>query len=265
MAELPVLNTLWVEGILSYVEQVCLTSAVARGHKVVLYTYFDVVGVPQGVEVRDGREVMSEDYLVKYQKSGSWALAANIFRYKIMDIKNVVWIDADVYLVKPIKNNFSAYLFGWQDGFLINNAVLSLEKNGVLTQALVDFVTQQNIIPPWLSWRKKLRRQLRALAGLRPLRLADQGWGTSGPKALTHFAKQLNLTHHAAPRDVFYPLPFEKAELLFDPEADVESFITERTIAIHLWNERIKVYKHQPPPEGSFMHRICAKHGVATG
>ncbi|MFP4538998.1 MAG: hypothetical protein ACLFPA_11940, partial [Dichotomicrobium sp.] len=65
MSELPVLNTMWVEGPLSYVEQVCLKSALACGHKVVLYTYFDVTGVPDGVEVRDGREVMGEDYLMK--------------------------------------------------------------------------------------------------------------------------------------------------------------------------------------------------------
>jgi len=68
MAKLPTLNTMWVEGPLSYMEQVCLKSALACGHNVVLYTYFNVTGIPAGVEVRDGREIMSEDYLMKHKK-----------------------------------------------------------------------------------------------------------------------------------------------------------------------------------------------------
>ena len=261
---LPVLNTLWVEGPLSYVEQVCLTSALTCGHKVVLYTYFDVTGVPEGVEVRDGREIMSQDKLVKYEKRDSWALSADIFRYEMIKKNVSIWIDTDVYIIKPIQNKSSEYMFAWQDKNFINNAVLFLSKDGQLLDQLLKFTKQPTIIPPWLSWRKKLRQRLRPLVGLYPLKLYEQRWGTTGPKALTHFAQQLDLTHHAAPTDVFYPLPPRQANLLFDPEADVESFITERTVAIHLWNERIKDYKRQPPPDGSFMARICAEHDVPT-
>ena len=36
----------------------------------------------------------------------------------------------------------------------------------------------------------------------------------------------------------------------------------QNTVAIHLWNEVIKKYKHAPPPEGSFIYKACMKHGI---
>jgi hypothetical protein len=60
-------------------------------------------------------------------------------------------------------------------------------------------------------------------------------------------------------------VPLKPHHSLFPPATAVVSVTIGPMIAIQLWNERIKVYKHRPPPEGSFMQRICAKHGVATG
>ncbi len=262
MSKLPVLNTMWVEGPLSYVEQVCLKSALACGHEVVLYTYFDVTGVPDGVEVRDGREVMIEDYLIKHKKRNSWALCADIFRLKLMSHSPSIWVDTDIYMVRPLQHEYDKYLFGWQKEGLINSALLHIPQDSELLHHLLDFINQDTIIPPWLSWRKKLRYQVRPFVGLRPLRLSEHRWGVTGPRALTYFVEQLDLTHHAVSHDVFYPLPPKQAKLTFDPDADVEQFITDRTIAIHLWNEGIKQFKRQPAPKGSFIERICAKHEV---
>ena len=264
MGDLPVLSTMWVEGPLSYMEQVCLKSALACGHHVVLYTYFDVAGVPEGIEVRDGREVMSEDYLMKHKAKNSWSLCSNIFRYFLMRDATGFWIDTDVYFCDRLDGNTKGYSFGWQKDGLLNGAILKIPSDSELLKELIEFVHTQDLTPPWLSWRKRLPYRIRPLLGLRPLSLPEQPWGVIGPRALTHFANQLDLTHYAAPQDVFYPLPPKQAKLLFDPEADVDSFITDRTITIHFWNEMIKDYKRQPPPDGSFMARICAEHDVPT-
>jgi len=264
MSELPVLNTMWVEGPLSYVEQVCLKSALAQGHRVVLYTYFDVSGVPAGVEVRDGREVMGDDYLMKQKKRNSWSLCSNIFRYFLMKEQESIWIDTDVYFIKPLKPEQGTHVYGWQKEDLLNGAVLRIPTDSHLLDMLIDFVHLPSIVPPWLPWRKKLRYQIRPWLGLRPLTLAEHPWGVIGPRALTHFAKELDLTHHAVPQDVFYPLPAKQAKLLFDPEADVDSYMTDRTVAVHLWNEGIKEFKRAPAPEGSFIGRVCAEHDVPT-
>lgn len=58
--------TLWIGGKLSWLEQVSLASFVSRGDGITLYTYGDVTGVPPGVEVRDGREIIDTDDFIKY-------------------------------------------------------------------------------------------------------------------------------------------------------------------------------------------------------
>jgi hypothetical protein len=263
MTKLPVLNTLWVEGGLTYIEKVCLTSAVEAGHKVVLYTYFGVNGVPAGVEVRDGREVMPESRLMKHKKRNSWSLCANIFRYLLMQGERGIWIDADIYLLKPIEFPPDAYLFGWQKTDLINGAVLFMPKDSALVTELLDFVDRPLVAPPWLPFKKRWRYELRDRLGLKPLPLADHRWGVIGPRAITYFAHQLGLASRAVPQDVFYPLPPKRAKDAFDPAIDVARYITDRTVAVHLWNEEIKALKALPAPKGSYIEQICARHTIA--
>ena len=51
------LNSLWVGDRLGYIEQLCLVSALAVGHRFTLYSYTpDVLrGVPNGIDLRDAR------------------------------------------------------------------------------------------------------------------------------------------------------------------------------------------------------------------
>lgn len=41
-----------------------------------------------------------------------------------------------------------------------------------------------------------------------------------------------------------------------DPLRSLESRITPATIGLHLWNERIKAWKDEPAPPGSFLARL---------
>jgi hypothetical protein len=37
--------------------------------------------------------------------------------------------------------------------------------------------------------------------------------------------------------------------------------VTERTVAVHLWNECIRAFKDRLAPEGSFLHRLQQEAG----
>lgn len=261
---LPRLNTLWVEGALTYVEQVCLRSAVELEHPVTLYTYHGVDGVPAGVEVRDGREVLPEHSLVKHRARDSWGVGADLFRYELLRQGRGVWIDADVYLLRPLHIDGKPILFGWQRPRLINNAVLYAEADGVLLRGLADYLAQEHLVPWWLPLHKRWRYAIRPWLGLRPLELADNRWGITGPRAVTYVARQCGLGDYAEPPDVFYPFGPKWARDVFDPAADVRAHFTERTRAVHLWNGMLKDLKQQPPPPGCFMAELCERHGIAT-
>lgn len=263
-APLPRLNTLWVEGSLTYVEQVCLLSAVRLGHPVTLYTYYGVDGVPAGVELRDGREILPEARLVKHRAKDSWSLGSNIFRYQLMREGGGVWIDADLYFLKPLRLEGRDLLFGWQKKGLINGAVLYASPDHPLIDGLFAYLSKEHLMPYWMPWRKRVFYELRPRLGLRPLRLEEHRWGIAGPRAITHVARELDLLYHAVPADVFYPYGPKRARDAFEPGVDIRARLSPRTVTVHLWNEVIKSFKTAPPPAGSFIARICEAHDVET-
>ena len=85
--QIPVLNSLWVGGDLTYVEQLSLLSAMAQGHQFKLHSYAPekLGGVPRGVEVCDASDVMPKDMLISYAEcENGVALGANLWRYHML-------------------------------------------------------------------------------------------------------------------------------------------------------------------------------------
>lgn len=259
---LPRLNTLWVGGKLSYIEQLCLKSGLDAGHDVRLYTYYGVENVPEGVEVRDGREILPEERLLKNRQSGSYALGSDLFRYQLMLKEKGYWIDTDIYVLKPMEFN-SDYIFGFEDCNYINGAVLYIPKNSELLTSLINYIYSKPIIAPWWSRRKRSLQKMKSLFNIdRPL--SELGWGIIGPKAITYFVKELKLDGFAKTKDVFYPVHYRDAHELFEPASNevVLKQITNETCTVHLWNEKIKELKQIPPKCGSYIHNVCNQHGI---
>ena len=73
---------------------------------------------------------------------------------------------------------------------------------------------------------------------------------------MTHLAREYGLDHLAEPRERFYPVHWTEAEWILDPAIKPEDVITGETVAIHLWNYRIRAFKDAPGPPGSFLHRL---------
>jgi hypothetical protein len=94
----------------------------------------------------------------------------------------------------------------------------------------------------------------------RPPRLQPRG--TYGPKAITALAEQHGLTDEAQPATVFYPLHPRAAERLWDPQLKLDEVVTERTLTIHLWNEKLRELRRTRPPEGSIMAELMARYAI---
>lgn len=256
MTSLPRLNALWVGGSLGRLEKACLASALAVGHHVSLYTYHGVANAPAGIEILDAREVLPQERLAQYKASGSFALGSNIFRYELMRRGLGCWIDADVYFLKPLDFAADAHIFGWEDQHYIGSAVLQIPKNSPLLADLLAFVSSNPVVPPWWTPYKRFRRRILGLQGRAP-KLEDMPWGTAGPLAVTHYIKKNRLTAHAAEPDVFYPIHWSQAEDIFAPDAAIQSRLTSRTKAVHLWNDKIQHLKDGEIMPSSFFGRIC--------
>jgi hypothetical protein len=81
-------------------------------------------------------------------------------------------------------------------------------------------------------------------------------WGSAGPTAISHLARRHDIGRFALPPEIFYPARWQDALWITDPDRTLDEMITPRTVALHLWNERIKQVKDRPARPGSFLARL---------
>ena len=262
---LPTVASLWIGGHLSYLEQVCLKSFVDHGHRTVLYTYGTVTGVPDGVEVLDANTVFPNTNFIRHKKSGSPAIHADAFRYKMIESEDVIWIDADILCVRPWDMP-RPYVFGWEKpGKLVCNAVLGLRPEAKTLALLNELCSDEYPIPPWASDEEMARLKAAKAAG-EPAHVSELSWGVWGPAALTFFLFQTGEMKHVLPQEAFYPISFKDRRDLLAPGRDLSDRIGDGCYGVHLWNRRLRrrlvTHGDGTPAPGSWLADALVKHGV---
>ncbi|MEL7463564.1 MAG: hypothetical protein AAFN79_05830 [Pseudomonadota bacterium] len=239
MSDLPVAAFLWIGGSLSWMEQLCVKSFVNKGHPTVLYTYGDVGEVPEGVEVRDGREVLSDDYVVSHGRTQSFALFSDIFRYHLMMKKpGEIWVDTDMLCWKSLEN-LDPVVVGYEAHKKLNGAILRLPPDSESLREMIEFTNDEYSIPPFVS--RELQDDYRAAhEDGAPVHVSEMPWGIWGPLAITYFLKKTGEAKFAAPEAAYYPVHFKDRKLFFKRPTAVMRTFTEETRTIHLWARRTK-------------------------
>jgi hypothetical protein len=243
------------------VERACLKSVLRQGHRLALYCYAQPAGVPAGVELRDAAEILPENRIIRH-KSGSVALFANWFRYELQRRRLGTWLDTDAYLLKPLESE-RPYLYGEFEPGRINNGLIRIPADSPLLPPLIALF-EERTVPDWLPPRARVAAWWRLKTTGRS-GLSQMPWGSAGPQALTALAHRHGLAHLAEPPEVLYPARWEDAAWIRDPGVALEDVITPRTVSIHVWNERIKQFKHEPAAPGSFLARLQAEGAADAG
>lgn len=107
---LPIIQSLWIGGSLSVMEQLCISSFISNGHTFHLYTYGDIKNAPDGVIIKDANEIINSDRIFKYKDRDTYAGFSNIFRYKLVYEKGNYWVDTDVVCLRPFDST-EEYVF----------------------------------------------------------------------------------------------------------------------------------------------------------
>jgi hypothetical protein len=243
---------LWIGKALGRIERACLRSVVRQGHSVHLYCYATPQGVPEGIDLRDAAEVLPESTIIRH-KSGSVALFANRFRYELQRRGLGTWLDCDVYLLSPLDGQ-APHLFGLESADWIANSILRLPADSPMLPPLLE-IFEERSVPPWLPWRAKAAAYWR-LIGTGRSGLSRMPWGMAGPRALTAVARAHGAMRFALDQEVLYPAAWQDAAWIRDPAVTLEDMISTRSVAIHLWNERIKHFKDERAAPGSFLARL---------
>lgn len=230
-----------------------MRSVVRHGHPLTLWSYAPVEGVPDGVDLADAADILPEDALLRYP-GGSVAIFANWFRYELQRRGAGIWLDADLYLLQPIASGASYILSEYEPGRINNGGVLRLPPDSPLLPPLLALF-EQRTVPPWLPPRARLAAWWRLLRTGRS-NVTRMPWGSTGPRAITALAHRSGLAHLAAAPEIYSPVRWQDAAWIADPRLRLEDRVTPRTVALHLWNERIKAFKDAPAADGSFLARL---------
>jgi hypothetical protein len=225
-----------------------------HGHRVVLHCYERPKDTPKGVVVADASELLPQDRVIRHRKTGSFALFANLLRYEILGAELGLYVDCDVFCIRPIAD--ANYIFGWETRGSINSAILKLPPDCPTLAALRAFKDTPNYLPPW---EKKPGRRFAWLRGpARAIPLEDLPWGTIGPKALTYYAKLHGIDRFASPIDRFYPVHWQHVGQFFDPALTLSDLTTYRTDAIHLYHSNFRYHSRVELFSTSVVGRMIA-------
>lgn len=257
---------LWMEGPLSYLEQLCLKSFVDAGHRnVVLYHYGPLQNVPEGIELADANEILPQTNFLKHERTGSPALHSDLFRYKMLEkSRNTIWADTDAYCVRKFDTP-NGHFYGWESDKHVNGGVLGLPHDSDTLKALLDFTSDEFAIPPYYGPEYVAELEAAKAAGT-PVHASEQPWGVWGPHAVTHFLQQTGEIRHALPQEALYPFTFRDRRMMLKRNFDVTGYVTENTYSIHLYGRRMRARLVEreggvPHPK-SLLGKLIVKHGI---
>ena len=95
------IQSLWIGGELSQMEQLSIASFLAHGHEYHLYSYGEVGGLPKGAVLKKAEEILPKAAIFQYQQHPSYSGFSNFFRYRLLLRKGGWWVDTDVVCLKP--------------------------------------------------------------------------------------------------------------------------------------------------------------------
>ncbi len=250
-------STLWMDGPLRRIDEICLKSMVASGLDLTLYTFGDVPNAPRGVVLADAAEILSSKLidrlqLVKRPERNPRQPIANFsdfFRVMLMKQKKGLWLDSDVFVFKPFTYDADEVFFAKEDRVRIGSPVYYLPPDHPVIGEYDQLMAQETLLPNWLGFRRgTLKPTWWKLRGI-PYSPPDLGITIYGNDAFTRLARRYGDYGKAKPKHFFYHWSAAQSEWLFQPK-DFRFFLTDpRHLGIHVHR---KEGEHRPTEKGSW-------------
>jgi len=268
---LPPIVSFW-HGELGWLGRVSIASFLEKGYRFSLYAYDEVGPIPEGCELRDASSVVPRDQMFFYKGNRTPAVFADFFRLKLMEAGAGIWVDCDVYCVRPYEG-LGDYVVGIEDEHsrwhygqaVVNNAVFRCPAESELLRLLLT-TFEPGAIPAGMPIRRAIEVRLRRLLGEK-LPVQDMQFGATGPWPLNHYLRQLDLFKLAQSRAVFYPIGYDDAARLLTPGLALPDIVTPETLSVHLWHSALTergTGRLKAPAAESFFAKEIERLGVSV-
>ncbi|MBA4490617.1 hypothetical protein [Paracoccus sp. S1E-3] len=224
------LATLWV-GRLGPIEYASIASFLRHGHRLTVYSYALLAGLPQGVEGRDANEILSCGQVACSRREGSPSLHSNFFRYALMDRTDSVWVDLDIIALRPF--DFTGdRIYAHESAERVNCAVLRMPHSSPALADLKCFRPGMRGIAPHITGLRRLKYQIGTLG--RGVPIEAWPWGSTGPRALSAYLRRHDEIKYALPIETFYPILPTDCERFVAPGAPSDADFGPATYGVHL-------------------------------
>ena len=253
--------SLWSGSDLSYFEHLCLKSFVDNGYKFHLFTKGPVDNIPDCVEHHDAGEMHQQSYIQSADMRYSNCIYSDIWRVHLFQKIDFMWVDLDVYCLRPIDYE-KEYNFGinYKKG-TVNNCVLKIPRHSVALHLVRDFLATRVPIPFW--WRKPRLDPLlnHILEGNLPM-LNSLPWTTTGPNVLTWALRTTGEINNGQHFSRYWHFDSALNHEYLNPDSELEASPVR---FIHLFGStklHLRDAYQGMPHQGSYMQKICDLHNI---
>lgn len=238
--------TLWIGKRFSFLEHLCLKSFADVDQKPIVYHYGDLEDIPDYIEARDAREIFDTSEIYCDPIARSVAVHADLFRLKLLQKTDYIWVDADIYALRPLAAK-DGYLFprGNKKNQRLINSIMAFPDNSTALKAMCEFAFDSNLVPPW--WPVEKQQAYLDLYG------RSAYWSlplfSLGPPMLYHYISLSGEMQHATPRADMYALPPRHRRLWNDPDMSKLDFLD--------WRNKMSIHFH-----GSWFRKMFVDSGT---
>jgi hypothetical protein len=231
--------TFW-HGPLDALRQTCLRSQVAMGHKVTVFSFEPIPGLPAGVGHAEAEAILPYSFSERIrpaESDGGWRdwttlQFSDFFRVRLMAERAGLWLDADVLLLQPVEIDPAKPYLAWERPRRVGNSVLYLPPADPIVAAFDGLMGQKELTPDWLSLRHRLAFALRRWCR-QDSRLSDLSVAIFGPASMSALVRRFDQLECVMPKKTFHAV-HGKPHRFFAP-SDFKTLITDpEVIGLHI-------------------------------
>ncbi|CUH50031.1 hypothetical protein [Ruegeria atlantica] len=253
--------TLWIGNRFSFLEHLCLKSFADVDQKPIVYHYGDLEDIPDYIEARDAREIFDTSEIYRDPITRSVAVHADLFRLKLMQDTDYIWVDADAYANRPFETK-QGYLFPKANlkRRRMMNGVVALPSDSPALKKMCDFAFDSDLVPPW--WAEDRRKNYIDIFGRSTV------WSlplsTFGPPLFFHYIYDTPEHDMCSARAELYAIPLRYRKHWNDPDmSELEFLDWQNKMSVHFFGSWFrKIFKDCEIAKGSLVDTLLRKHGI---